>query len=439
MMNWYQITSFLFTNGLRIFFGFYLVTAALKLSADRRKAGILSAFAAVFITVLSDFGITQLYMTGAEIVILLLMIRYLMKTELRMPLFLILFYEIGVLLWEFMISAIFGVLFRSEHFLIETLPEHMAAVWMVRLLMAGIAFGNIRAARRADRTFPPQKTGEGTNRIISGIAIAGLFGVVFLSGQSVIAIEDEEMTMWIIFSMLILVAVLFFHLNRQYEMEKKITQLEIEKNELLQRDYRLLKNTYAANARLFHDFHNHIEALHRYLVKDRTAEAVQYLEDLRAPIEAVTQPVWIGDEAADYLLGSRLALADSKKIQMHYNIEYPQHTNIRSVDLVAILGNLLDNALEAVESTEGKLRFINLTIRRINEMLIIKLENGCKAAPVIADGEVKTTKQDKNLHGWGLKSVRTAAEYYDGTVETVYENNRFCTVVTLSYEPVKVE
>ena len=59
---------------------------------------------------------------------------------------------------------------------------------------------------------------------------------------------------------------------------------------------------------------------------------------------------------------------------MHYNIEYPQHTNIRSVDLVAILGNLLDNALEAVESTEGKLRFINLTIRRINEMLIIKLE-----------------------------------------------------------------
>ena len=42
------------------------------------------------------------------------------------------------------------------------------------------------------------------------------------------------------------------------------------------------------------------------------------------------------------------------------NIEYPQHTNIRSVDLVAILGNLLDNALEAVETTEEKLRFIRV-------------------------------------------------------------------------------
>lgn len=100
---------------------------------------------------------------------------------------------------------------------------------------------------------------------------------------------------------------------------------------------------------------------------------------------------------------------------------------------------MLDNALEAVEHTEGQFRFINLTIRRINEMLIIRSENGCRAAPVIADGEVKTSKEDKNLHGWGLKSVRTAAEHYDGTVETMYENNRFCTVVTLSYEPVRAE
>jgi hypothetical protein len=52
--------------------------------------------------------------------------------------------------------------------------------------------------------------GEGINRAISAVAVAGLFGVVFLSGQSIIAIDDEQMTTWIIFSMLILVAVLFF-------------------------------------------------------------------------------------------------------------------------------------------------------------------------------------------------------------------------------------
>ena len=123
---------------------------------------------------------------------------------------------------------------------------------------------------------------------------------------------------------------------------------------------------------------------------------------------------------------------------MNCNIEYPQHTNIRSADLVAIIGNLLDNALEAVEGTEGNLRFINLTIRRINEMLIIKLENGCKAEPTVADGDLQTSKTDKTLHGWGLQSVRTVAERYDGTIETEYGNHTFRAVVTLSFEAVKV-
>ncbi|MCM1194008.1 MAG: GHKL domain-containing protein [Acetatifactor muris] len=355
---------------------------------------------------------------------MMLIIRHLFSAELRMPLFLTFFYEITVALWEFMLSASLGILFRSEGFLDRNMPGYVAAVWIVRALMLGIA---VLAA----------KAGEGRNRVISVVAIAGLFGVIFLSGQSIITIDDEQMTTWIIFSMLILVAVLFFYLTRQYEMEKKIADLEKEKNALLIRDYQLLKNTYAANARLFHDFHNHIEALHRYLEKDRTAEAVQYLESLRSPIEAVTQPVWVGDEAVDYLINSKITLAASQEIQVKCNIEYPQHTNIRSVDLVVILGNLLDNALEAVESTEGDLRFINLTIRRINEMLVIKMENGCNATPTVADGDLQTSKTDKTLHGWGLQSVRTAAGRYDGIIETEYSNHIFRAVVTLSFEAVK--
>ena len=183
--------------------------------------------------------------------------------------------------------------------------------------------------------------------------------------------------------------------------------------------------------------HNHIEALYRYLEKDRTAEAVQYLESLRSPIEAVTQHLWVGDEAVDYLINSKLTLAASREIQVNCNIEYPQHTNIRSVDLVTILGNLLDNAFEAVDGTEGNLRFINLVVRRINEMLVIKVENGCNATPAEAGGDLQTSKTDKTLHGWGLQSVRTAAERYDGIIETEYSNHTFRAVVTLSFEAVK--
>ena len=80
-----------------------------------KKAGVLSACAAVFITLLSCLPIPQIYITGAEIIILMLFIRHMFKTELRMLFFLTFFYEITVALWEFIISAGLGMIFRSEY------------------------------------------------------------------------------------------------------------------------------------------------------------------------------------------------------------------------------------------------------------------------------------------------------------------------------------
>ena len=134
-----------------------------------------------------------------------------------------------------------------------------------------------------------------------------------------------------------------------------------------------------------------------------------------------------------------MALAEQEQIKTKVNIEYPHNTNIRSVDLTTILGNLLDNALEAAETAPDKLRFLNLTIRRINAMLIIKVENGYSNAPTETDGKLVTSKIDKASHGWGLKSVQTAADRYDGTITTDYENGVFRSVVTLSFQPVKTE
>ena len=81
------------------------------------------------------------------------------------------------------------------------------------------------------------------------------------------------------------------------------------------------------------------------------------------------------------------------------------------------------------------MRFLNLTIRRIHDMLIIKVENGCEEAPVVQDGQLQTTKKDTAFHGWGLKSVQEAAERYDGSVDTEYADDIFKAVVTLSFEP----
>ncbi len=132
-----------------------------------------------------------------------------------------------------------------------------------------------------------------------------------------------------------------------------------------------------------------------------------------------------------------MTLAGQEQIKTKVNIKYPHNTNIRSVDLTTILGNLLDNALEAAKTAPEGLRFLNLTIRRINAMLIIKVENGYSNTPVQENGKLRTSKKDKDFHGWGLKSVQTAADRYDGTISTDYKDGVFQSVVTLSFQPVK--
>lgn len=292
MMTWYQILSFFFTNGLRIFLGLYLVITLQQLTGNRKKASVISVCAAAFITVLSCFTIQQFYLTGIEIIFVILIVYYLYAAQPRVSLFLTFFYEATVALWEFILSAGLGVIFQSDRFLDMRSNGYIAAVWIVRLFMLGIAFLTVKSHKRNETL---------SSRIIAGIAIAGLLGVVLLSGQNTIAISDDQLTTWIIFSMLILVAILFFNLNRQYEMEKKIMLLEKEKNALLEHDYQTLKNVYSANAKLFHDFQNHIDVVYHYLLQNHTTEAAHYIENLRSPIQEITQTAWVGDEAVDYV------------------------------------------------------------------------------------------------------------------------------------------
>lgn len=72
-------------------------------------------------------------------------------------------------------------------------------------------------------------------------------------------------------------------------------------------------------------------------------------------------------------------------------------------------------------------------------MLVIKVENGCEIAPFWNDGEWQSAKTDGGVHGWGLKSVQTAAERYDGTINIEYEDGIFKSVVTLFFQPIKTE
>ena len=307
--------------------------------------------------------------------------------------------------------------------------ESLAGVWLTRALMLGGAVMLIRQSGQSG----------GAMRSLSVLVILGMVGAVTLSEQKVLPLDEDLVGTWIILSMVLMFAILFYRVNRQREMESEIARLKQEQAEIVERDYQALRRTYEGNAKLYHDLHNHIEAIYQCLLQGDTEEAARYCEDLRTPVREISQTVWTGDKALDYLISSKLALAEQEHIKTKVNIEYPHNTNIRSVDLTTILGNLLDNALEAAQAAPDGLRFLNLTIRRINAMLIIKVENGYGHDLKREDGKLLTTKSNRAFHGWGLKSVQTAADRYDGTISTDDKDGIFQSVVTLSFQAIKTK
>lgn len=428
MTEWHQIISYLLTNGLRLILGLYFAAKLMDFPLEK-KVLLLSALSSCLITVFQIATVPTIGILTAEIMVVSAITWYYHREKLRLCFFLIFFYEVGVALWDFLLSAGLGILFHSERFIDPSVPEFLIGIWLVRLLMLGIA---VTLGKR-------QQKPAGAMRLASVIGILGLFGAVTLSQQTILPINEDQVGTWSILSLILMFAILFYRVNRQREMELEIARLKQDHAEILERDYQALRRTYADNAKLYHDLHNHIEAIYQCLAQGDIQEAVQYCEELRTPVREISQSVWTGDKAIDYLISSKMALAEQEHIQTRVNIEYPHNTNIRSIDLTTILGNLLDNALEAAETAPECLRFLHLTIRRINAMLIIKVENGYDKAPAQENGNLMTSKMDKVFHGWGLKSVQTAAERYDGVINTEYADGIFKTVVTLSFQPIKIE
>lgn len=428
MMEWYQIISYILTNEFRLLLGIYFITCMFKFTLNK-KSVIFSLCGSLLVSFLMISGLPSIYYIGAEIIILVAITWSLLYKNIRMCLFFAFFYEIGVALWEFLISAWLGVFFNSDNFINTNTIEYLFAIWIVRIFMiiAAVWIYKIKSKQK-----------KGFVRLFSIFSVLSLLGVISLSEQNKIIFNDNQLTTWTILAIILIFAILIFQLNRQHKMEIEIAKLKQDQAELLARDYNALNQTYIANAKLYHDLHNHIDAIYYSLKHGEINTATEYCEALRTPIRDISENILTGDKTIDYLINSKMSLAKQNDIQTKINIEYPRNTNIQNIDLTTILGNLLDNALEASQKAKGNLRFIHLTIRRINNMLIIKTENGCASAPIIENGNLQTSKSNKAFHGWGLKSIQTAAKRYDGVVNTSYENGVFKSVVTLSYKPIKI-
>ena len=421
------LISNIITGSIRTIICLFLIFRLLS-TEKPKKTSITAALSGILIIsiILSALSLSDFYRMILETLWIAVCACRFQSADARMSLFIGIFYEIAMSFWQFLIAECVVILFHSPNFMNFHTCRGQISVWLLHVSVIAVAFYLHKR---------PKMEGKKAFRFASLIVVMGFVAVITLSQQTILLIPDDTLDMWTILAVVLMMSVLVFNMNRQYEVEKELARLKTEQAELLERDYTTINRAYEINAKLFHDFHNHIGILHQFLSHEKTEEAMQYLDELQSPVKEMTDTVWTGDETVDYLINSKAVKAQASDIQYQIHVEFPRHTNLRNIDLCAILGNLLDNALEAAQQVPEKdRRFVRLTIRRINQMLIIKVENSFSTLPLQENGALKTSKAEKGLHGWGLKSVQTAAEKYDGILQTSYADNTFRAVATLSYQ-----
>ena len=178
-----------------------------------------------------------------------------------------------------------------------------------------------------------------------------------------------------------------------------------------------------------HDYHNHLQSLKAYLQLGQYKEADAYLFELEKDLDSVDALVKSGNLMVDAILNSKLTIAKQKQIHVQCKAHVAKHIAIRDIDLCVIIGNLLDNAIEACEMLEEKERFIRIYIEIVKQQLYMSFTNA--AMEDLNFNQKSYISEKRGNHGHGMKRVKLTVERYDGYLNLQNEPGVFVSEVML--------
>jgi two-component system sensor histidine kinase AgrC len=200
-------------------------------------------------------------------------------------------------------------------------------------------------------------------------------------------------------------------------------------NDLIQKHCEEVQNIYRQMRGWRHDYHNHIQLMKAYLSLGQTVELEGYLNQLDTDLTYVDTVVKTGNVMVDAVLNSKLSLIRSKEIAVTAKAVVPEKLSVLEVDLCVIIGNLLDNAMEACLRQENGERFIRIFIGILKQQLYISVSNS--AGKVTKTGGRYLSSKQSSTHGFGLIRVDRIAEKYGGFVNRQNEEGVFATEILL--------
>lgn len=212
--------------------------------------------------------------------------------------------------------------------------------------------------------------------------------------------------------------VLFVAYQRNIERENELFQLKNEMNRIETENtyYDILEKQNQDLMIYAHDAKNHLTAI-KSLNTDPQIE--EYINKMSESLAFYSKVSHSGNKTLDVIINKYLTECEIKGVKFTFDIRLKNLEYVEDYDLVTILGNLLDNALESAEKSEKREISISTDYRNTYDVLIIT--NSCDTQPKSVNEKLFTTKRDKKFHGVGLKSVFKTLKKYNGDYDWEYD------------------
>ncbi len=171
-----------------------------------------------------------------------------------------------------------------------------------------------------------------------------------------------------------------------------------------------------------HDFHNHLQTLKGQLMAGETARALTYLEQLDKQLMNVDTLLKTGNIALDAILSAKLSQAKEAQIHVSVKANVPDSLLLSDLELSIIVGNLLDNAIEACAEAKGE-RFLRIFIGIKGKMLYFSMLNSAGEKREKRGSLFSSHKE--GLHGFGLRRAESILKEHGGWCKYNSEDGAF--------------
>lgn len=212
-----------------------------------------------------------------------------------------------------------------------------------------------------------------------------------------------------------------------------VMKSENEKTESMLRQSVSQYNAAKANAELInikcHDLRHQIRLMREKNCTD------EYIDEMERIIDDYDCSLQTGNGALNVLLTEKTRECKNKRIRFTCMADGNGLSYMRSVDVYALFGNALENAIEAAEAVDESERYVNFTLRPIGGFYSVHIQNATGRTVVFgSDGLPVTHKQDKENHGYGIRSMRLIVEKYGGEITYNADGRLFNLNIILPYK-----